>query len=167
MKLPGSALVSLILCLAGTGVGYAAAQLSGAQAPDFVLKNLAGENLRLSEYRGEVVMLSFWASWCSECRAQLAAMNGIYSAYRQTGFQSLTVSMDKDRRGTSETMAALSLGYPVLYDADLEVSRLYDVDSLPIALLIDREGVVREVIYGYGQGSEPQYLERVRTLLAE
>lgn len=167
MKLPGSALISLNLCLAGIGVGFAAAQLSGAQAPDFVLKSLAGENLRLSEYRGEVVMLSFWASWCSECRAQLTEMNGIYNAYRQTGFQSLTISMDRDRRDTSETMTALSLSYPVLYDAGLEVSRLYDVDSLPIAMLIDREGVVREVIHGYGQASEQQYLERIRTLLAE
>ncbi len=167
MRLPGSALVSLTLCLAGIGAGLAAASLSGAQAPDFVLKNLAGENLRLSEYRGEVVMLSFWASWCSECRAQLAELNGIHSAYGQMGFQSLTVSMDKNRRDTSATMGALSLGYPVLYDADLEVSRLYDVDSLPLAMLIDREGIVREVIHGYGQGSEPQYLERVQTLLAE
>ena len=166
-RLPGSALVLLILSLAGIGVGFAAVQLSGAQAPDFVLKSLAGKNLRLSEYRGEVVMLSFWASWCSDCRAQLAEINGIYSAYRQTGFQSLTVSMDRDFRDTSETMAALSLGFPVLVDANLEVSRLYDVDSLPIAVLIDREGVLREVIHGYGQGSAQQYLQRVQALLTE
>lgn len=167
IRLPGFALVLLILPLAGIGVGFAAAQSSGAQAPDFVLKSLAGKNLRLSEYRGEVVMLSFWASWCSDCRAQLAEINGIYSAYRQTGFQSLTVSMDRDRRDTSETMAALSLGFPVLVDANLEVSRLYDVESLPIVVLIDREGVLREVIHGYGQGSAQQYLQRVQALLTE
>ncbi len=167
IRLPGSALVLLILSLAGIGIGFAAVQLSGAQAPDFVLKSLAGKNLRLSEYRGGVVMLSFWASWCSDCRAQLAEINGIYSAYRQTGFQSLTVSMDRDRRDTSETMAALSLGFPVLVDANLEVSRLYDVESLPIAVLIDREGVLREVIHGYGQGSAQQYLQRVQALLTE
>ena len=75
--------------------------------------------------------------------------------------------MDRDRRDTSETMAALSLGFPVLVDANLEVSRLYDVESLPIVVLIDREGVLREVIHGYGQGSAQQYLQRVQALLTE
>ncbi len=167
IRLPGVALGLLILCVTGIGVGFAAAPVSGAQAPDFVLKSLAGENLRLSEYRGEVVMLSFWASWCSDCRAQLAEMDGIYSAYRQAGFQSLTVSMDRDPRDTSEMMATLRLGYPVLVDAGLQVSRLYDVESLPIAVLIDREGIVREVIHGYGQGSEQHYLQGVQALLTE
>jgi peroxiredoxin len=153
--------------MSGVGVGFAAAQLSGARAPDFVLKSLAGENLRLSEYRGEVVLLSFWASWCSDCRAQLADMNRMNNASGQTGLQSLTISMDKDRRDTSETMASLRVNYPVLYDGNLEVSRLYDVESLPIAVLIDREGIVREVIHGYGRDIGAQYLERVQALLTE
>jgi peroxiredoxin len=153
--------------MSGVGVGFAAAQLSGARAPDFVLKSLAGENLRLSEYRGEVVLLSFWASWCSDCRAQLADMNRMDSAYAQTGFQSLTISMDNDRLDTSETMASLRVSYPVLYDANLEVSRLYDVESLPIAILIDREGVVREVIHGHDRDIEALYMERVQGLLTE
>ena len=167
ISLPGITAIVSILCLSGIGVGFAAAQLSGARAPDFVLKSLDDENLRLSEYRGEVVMLSFWASWCSDCRAQLAEMNRMHSAYGQTGLQSLTISMDKDRRNTSETMASLRVNYPVLYDANLEVSRLYDVESLPIAVLIDREGIVREVIYGHGRDIEAQYLERLQALLTE
>jgi len=112
-------------------------------------------------------MLSFWASWCSDCRAQLADMNRMNSAYGQTGLQSLTISMDKDRRNTSETMASLRVNYPVLYDANLEVSRLYDVESLPIAVLIDREGIVREVIHGHDRDIEAQNLERVQALLTE
>ena len=155
MRLRGAAIVLSILGLLGAGsigVGFAATHLSGAQAPDFVLKSFNGENLRLSEYRGEVVMLSFWASWCSDCRAQLADMNGIYRALNEEGLQSLTVSMDSSIHDTSDMIADLSLTYPVLNDADLEVSRLYDVESLPIVMLIDREGTVREVIPGLRQG---------------
>ena len=66
MRRPGTVLGVLILCASGIGSGLAAVHLSGEQAPDFVLKSIAGENIRLSEHRGEVVMLSFWAKWCDE-----------------------------------------------------------------------------------------------------
>jgi peroxiredoxin len=166
----GAAFLFSILCLSATGgigVGFAATLLSGAQAPDFVLKSLTGENQRLSEYRGEVVMLSFWASWCSDCREQLIDVNDIYSTHHQSGLQSFTVSMDKNLHDASDMRAELSLAYPVLDDASLTVSRLYDVESLPIVLLIDREGVVREVIRGYGRGSDQKYSEGVEALLKD
>jgi len=151
----------------GIGVGFAATQLSGAQAPDFVLKSLSGKNLRLSEYRGEVVVLSFWASWCSDCRAQLSDVNAIYDTFREVGLQSLTVSMDRNPHDASDMREELNLAYPVLNDAELTVSRLYDIESLPIVMLIDREGTVREVIQGYGREGELQYAERIEALLTD
>ena len=167
-KFRGTAYVFSILSLfAAAGIGFAATSVSDAQAPDFVLKSLAGENLRLSEYRGEVVILSFWASWCSDCRAQLAELNEIYGTFHENGLQSLTVSMDRNLHDASDMRAELGLAYPVLDDSSLAVSRLYDVQSLPIVLLIDREGAVREVIQGYGRGSEQQYSERIQALLTD
>jgi alkyl hydroperoxide reductase subunit AhpC len=75
--------------------------------------------------------------------------------------------MDKNLHDWSDMRAELSLAYPVLDDASLTVSRLYDVESLPIVLLIDREGVVREVIRGYGRGSDQKYSEGVEALLKD
>lgn len=168
--LRGTALFFLVLSLfvtGGIGVGFAATSVSGAQAPDFVLKSLDGENLRLSEYRGEVVMLSFWASWCSDCRTQLTDLNALYSSFHEDGLQSLTVSMEKNLHDANDMREELGLAYPVLDDSSLAISRLYDVQSLPIVLLIDREGTVREVIQGYERGRDEEYSERIHALLAE
>jgi peroxiredoxin len=157
--------VALVAMLAFAGSGYAATQLRGAEAPDFVLKSLSGENLRLSEYRGEVVILSFWATWCGDCRAQLTELAVMRDRYQDAGVELLAVSLDQNARQASEAMAGAS--YPVLHDAGGEVGRLYDVTKMPVMVLIDRGGVVREVFEGFRRGSEEQYLERVQALLRE
>jgi peroxiredoxin len=151
--------------LAAAGAVSAATQLVGAEAPDFVLKSVTGKNLRLSEYRGDVVMLSFWATWCGDCRAQLGELGEMRERYRDAGIELLAVSLDQNARQASETMAGAS--YPVLHDAGGEVGRLYDVTKMPVMVLIDRGGVVREVFEGFRRGNEEQYLEQVQALLRE
>jgi peroxiredoxin len=147
------------------GAVHAATQLKGAEAPDFVLKSLSGKNLRLSEYRGEVVMLSFWATWCGDCRAQLTELGAMRDRYEDAGIELLAVSLDQNARQASETTVGAS--YPVLHDAGGEVGRLYDVTKMPVMVLIDRGGVVREVFEGFRRGNEEQYLEHVQALLRE
>lgn len=144
-----------------------AADLAGAPAPDFVLKTLSGANLRLSEYRGEIVMLSFWASWCGDCRAQLRGLADVHDRYRTAGVELLTVSLDGKRSQAEDTAAALDVQSPVLLDSDGAVGALYAVESMPTLVLIDRDGIVRDVFPGYRHGAEEQYLARVRDLLRE
>jgi peroxiredoxin len=157
--------VALVALLAVAGSGSAATQLRGTEAPDFVLKSLAGKNFRLSELRGEVVMLSFWATWCGDCRAQLTELATMHDRYQDAGVELLAVSLDQNARQASEVMAQAS--YPVLHDAAGEVGRLYDVTKMPVMVLIDRGGVVREVFEGFRRGNEQQYLEHVQALLRE
>jgi len=156
---------ALMVLLAATSTVSAATQLKVAEAPDFVLKSSSGKNLRLSEYRGEVVMLSFWATWCGDCRAQLAELGAMRERYQDAGVELLAVSLDQSSRQASEMTAGAS--YPVLHDAAGEVGRLYDVTKMPVMVLIDRGGVVREVFEGFRRGNEEQYLERVQALLRE
>ena len=158
----GAALAAL---LAVAGTVSAATQLKGAEAPDFVLKSLAGKNLRLSEYRGEVVMLSFWATWCGDCRAQLEELGAMRDRYQDAGIELLAVSLDQNARQAGGMTAEAS--YPVLHDAAGQVGRLYDVTKMPVMVLIDRGGVVREVFEGFRRGNEEQYLEHVQALLRE
>jgi peroxiredoxin len=158
----GAALGGLV---AAVGVASAATQLRGAEAPDFVLKSRSGTNLRLSEYRGEVVMLSFWATWCGDCRAQLEHLGSMRERYQDAGIELLAVSLDQNARQASEMTADAS--YPVLHDAGGQVGRLYDVTRMPVLVLIDRGGVVREVFEGFRRGNEEQYLEQVQALLRE
>ena len=157
----------LVIVLTVTGARYAAGDLPGSSAPDFVLKSVSGENLRLSEYRGRVVMLSFWASWCGECRSQLEGLATLYERYGSAGFELLTVSLDRDRDQVADIASAVKAGYPVLHDAAGEVGRSYEVSSMPLVVLIDRDGVVRDVFEGYRRGHEEHYLARVRELLNE
>ena len=158
----GAAVVGLLVV---AGSVSAATELKGAEAPDFVLKSFAGKNLRLSEYRGEVVMLSFWATWCGDCRAQLTELGVMRDRYQDAGVELLAISLDQSSRQASEMTAGAP--YPVLHDAVGDVGRLYDVTKMPVMVLIDRGGVVREVFEGFRRGNEEQYLERVQALLRE
>lgn len=157
----------LAALLAASTAVPAASSSKGDEAPDFVLKSLAGANLRLSEYRGEIVMLSFWATWCGECRAQLEQLGSMRERYQDAGVELLAVSLDQNRHQADELMSGLGVQYPVLHDVGGEVGRLYDVDRMPVMVLIDRGGVIREVFEGYRRGNEQQYLERVQALLRE
>jgi peroxiredoxin len=158
----GAALIGLLVA---AGTVSAATALKGAEAPDFVLKSFSGNNLRLSEYRGEVVMLSFWATWCGDCRAQLSELGAMRDRYQDAGVELLAVSLDQSARQASAMTEGST--YPVLHDAAGEVGRLYDVQKMPVMVLIDRGGVVREVFEGFRRGNEEQYLERVQALLRE
>src|SRR5687768_4943457 len=75
---------------------HASSELSGQPAPDFVLKSASGDNLRLSEYRGEVVMINFWATWCGPCRQELPLLDELYGRYNKVGFRLLGVNIDDD-----------------------------------------------------------------------
>jgi peroxiredoxin len=167
MKRRGIWPVAAAFVLAALGASAPVAGDEAAGAPDFVLKSVAGANLRLSEYRGRVVMLSFWATWCGECRSQLEGLAELYGRYEGAGFEVLAVSLDSDIDDTSETAAGLDVGFPVLHDAGGRVGELYSVDSVPLVVIVDRDGNVRERFEGYRRGHEERYLDRVRALLDE
>jgi peroxiredoxin len=156
----------LTFLLASAAVAHAQANEEPA-APDFALRTVDNQNLRLSEFRGDVVLLNFWASWCGECRQSMPALEDLYSKYRRAGLVLLSINMDDDM-GRAATMArALKVSFPVLVDTRKDVSKLYKVEAMPLTILIDREGVVRYSHNGYQLGDEQQFLEQLRALLKE
>lgn len=158
----------LVLSLLMTAPGLAAGDnMDGQSAPDFVLKSLSGDNLRLSEYRGEVVMLNFWASWCGPCQQGMPLLDEMYERYHKVGFELLGVNIDRDPTRAADIVRALGVTFPVLFDERKEVTRLYRVEDMPVTMLIDRSGVVRYVNHGFEPTSEARYVEQIRTLLRE
>lgn len=140
---------------------------TGSSAPDFTLKSDAGANLKLSELRGEVVMINFWATWCAPCREEMPLLNQLYEQYRKVGFTLLAVNIDDDPAKARAMARKLGVNFPVLFDTDKRVSKLYDVAAMPSTLLIDRDGRVRYVHRGYVAGVEKKYQSQIRELLAQ
>ena len=165
MKIKNLTLGLLITVFAATSL--ASSGLEGQVAPDFVLKSSTGENLRLSEYRGDVVMINFWATWCGPCRQEMPLLDELYTRYERVGFSLLGVNIDDDSRRAMQMIEDLGVSFPVLFDARKEVSELYEVEAMPVTVLVDREGNVRYVHHGYKPGYEDKYLDQVRSLLRE
>jgi peroxiredoxin len=145
----------------------AASDLTGQSAPDFVLKSSNGENLRLSEYRGDVVMINFWATWCGPCRQEMPLLDDLYARYGRVGFSLLGVNIDDDARRAMQMIDELGVNFPVLFDDTKQVSKLYQVEAMPVTVLVDRSGTVRHVHHGYKPGYEEKYLTEIRSLLRE
>ena len=167
MQIRKSLAALLFVALAATPALANKGALDGQEAPDFALKSLDGDNLRLSEYRGEVVMINFWATWCGPCRQEMPLLDELYNRYERVGFQLLGVNIDDDPRRAMEMAEELGISFPVLFDDRKEVSELYRVEAMPVTIILDREGVVRYTHYGYKPGYEEYYLDQVRALLRE
>ncbi len=137
-------------------------------APDFSLTTLEGEPVSLADFRGKVVLLNFWASWCPPCRSEMPAMERVYQDYADRGFVILAVnatqqdSPDAARRFVSEQ----GLTFPILLDTSGTVSALYRTRSLPTSFFIGADGIIDEVVIG-GPMSEALLRTRVETLLSE
>jgi peroxiredoxin len=141
--------------------------LVGHEAPDFALRAVAGGNVRLSEHRGDVVVVSFWSIRCTPCRTQLAALDRSLATYRSAGLQMYGINVDDDQSRALEFAHGQPVTFALLLDPQKAVSRRYEVDNLPMTLLIDRNGTVRYVLRDYNAKSEDLYLQQLRVLLNE
>jgi len=112
-----------------------------AAAPDFVLPSLKDGNQRLSEYRGRVVLLTFWAGWCGDCVEQLPRLAELHRRFADQGVELVSVNIDRHSHQARDL--ARQLDFPVLFDQQQQIARLYDLRQLPVTLLIDPHGSAR------------------------
>jgi peroxiredoxin len=160
--------ICIALALLACSAGLAAdSKILGAEAPDFTLPALRGGNQRLSDRLGEVVLLNFWDSPCNVCRKQVAKLDDLAARYASDGLVVLGINLDGDKRRTAAAVGALNVSYPILLDNLKNVSRSYQVDKMPVTVLIDRQGTVRYVATGFRLGSEKLYTDKLRELLEE
>ena len=136
-------------------------------APDFTLKSNSGENIRLSELRGEVVLINFWASWCGPCRQEMPILSELHDKYQAMGFTVLGVNVEENSDAARKLLQDMPVNFPVLFDNDSSVSRQYDVAAMPSTVLVDRNGNMRFLHKGYKSGLEDIYMEQVRSLIRE
>jgi len=141
--------------------------LVGKDAPDFVLKSNDGANLRLSEFRGQVVLVNFWARWANDTRREMPALNRINTTYQRAGLVILGISVDEDLRRAHEFADSMKVSYPLMFDNGSDIGRDYHLAKMPMTILVDRSGVVRFSHLGYKRGDDRIYLDQIRELLRE
>jgi len=155
------------LAALAAGSAAAAAPMANVAAPDFTLRGSDGRNVRLDELRGQVVLVNFWATWCGPCREEMPHLDTLYQKYRKSGFVLLGVNVDDDPHTALATAARLNVSFPVLLDTDKKVSKLYDLNTMPSTIVIDRDGKMRFLHRGYRAGTEGDYEQQIRGLLKE
>src|SRR5437660_2678942 len=147
MKTIASA-VGMLIVLSGLLGMAARPPLLGSPAPEIVLKDLQGRDVKLSDLRGKVVLVNFWATWCKPCKEEMPAMQASYDKLRDKGFVVLAVNELEDTARVAEHIRTHGHTFEVVMDHDNQVANMYGVVGLPASFLIDPQGIVRERISG-------------------
>ena len=120
----------------------------GGKAPDFTLNDLDGKAVSLSDYRGKVVLISFWASWCGPCRVEIPHMIKVYDELHDQGFEILAVNLRENESTAAKFAKAAKMDFPILLDRDGKVSAAYYARGIPTSVFVDRQGIIGNVHTG-------------------
>lgn len=134
----------------------------GSQAPNFILPLMGGGEASLDDYKGKVVILNIWATWCNPCREEMPSMEQLYKNMKGKPFEILAVSIDT--RGSEDVdpfVKKLGLTFPVLLDSDKKVNNMYQATGVPETFIIDKNGIVRDHILGPVNWSSSQSPENM------
>ena len=136
-------------------------------APDFALADMDGEQHRLADYRGKVILVNFWATWCPPCCREMPALEALYLKYRKQGLVVLAINQWEDADHVFAYMGQLNVfpTFPVLFDPESRVSADYGVQGLPTSFLIDRQGKLVYRAIGGREFDHPEIARLLQTLL--
>jgi thiol-disulfide isomerase/thioredoxin len=140
---------------------------SGNPAPAFDLDSLAGKHVNLADYKGQVVLINFWASWCGPCRKEMPILEQLNKAYKSKGVQLVGVNVEPNSEDAKKYLQSTPVTFPILLDRASTVSKLYQVQGMPNTVILDRSGKVRYIHRGYQPGAENEYLDQIRMLVRE
>ena len=139
----------------------------GITAPDFTLLDRKGNTWTLSELKGQVVFVNFWATWCPPCKEEMPSMQNLYSMMPQDKFKMLAI-LQNDKPESADSFAAkLGITLPILYDPPNSVGPKYGLTGLPETFIIDKDGRLREKFIGPAQWDSPKFVQLIRKYIAE
>jgi thiol-disulfide isomerase/thioredoxin len=156
-----------LLSMGIAGAASNAPLASGSPAPGFELDSLAGKQVNLADYKGQVVLLNFWASWCGPCRKEMPILEQLHKAYKSKGVQLVGVNVEPNSDDARKYLHSTPVSFPVVFDRTSSVSKLYQVQGMPNTVILDRSGKVRYIHRGYQPGAENEYLDQIRMLVRE
>lgn len=141
-----------LICLAPAPAWPAAI---GDPAPDFSLPTLQDQKVSLGEFKGKVVLINFWASWCTPCQEELPELQKLYQKYHDRGFELIGINIDKNQANAEKFVKRFGLTFPVALDPESSEIRAYQGRAMPMSYLVDRQGIVRQLFFGFNRKKLP------------
>lgn len=156
----------LAVTLFGVGAHTARAADEGQPAPAFSARSLTGDgNVALGAYKGKVVYLDFWASWCAPCQTSLPALEALRKEFPADQFQVIAINVDQDPEKARKLLEKLKIGYPSAMDPEGRLPETFGLKTMPTSYLIDRDGVIRRVHPGFRSGDVDAIRQQIKTLV--
>lgn len=157
-------LILLALALTSTNL-FAAPNQVGDTPFDLLGKSVDGEEIKVSDYKGKVVIVSFWASWCAPCRKELPVLGGIQKSATPEKLQVISINIDEDRAIFKKIATAISgTQMKLVYDGKKKIGRKYGVEGIPHMVIIDKEGKVASIHIGYGESQLPALVDAINEI---
>lgn len=166
MTILRTAAIAFTLGLAALASPSITASASKA-APNVVVHSADGATVRLADYKGRVVLVDFWASWCPPCKTSFPALDAIYREFQEQGLEVLAVNVDERRHDADTFLGAHPHGLTVLFDPKGVAPEAFGVKGMPSSFLIDRAGDIRFTHMGYSGNVDDSYRQEIRQLLSE
>ena len=151
------------------GHAFAVDGLVEQAAPAFELKSEGGgkpgATIKLSDYKGRIVLMNFWASWCGPCREEMPLLEDLYNKYKDQGLVVLGINVDSEVAQAMKFLDKEPVTFPILLDSESAVSEKYQVDAMPTTYIIDRDGTIKAHHRGYRDGFMDKYDQEIQELL--
>jgi thiol-disulfide isomerase/thioredoxin len=153
--------------VAALWVAPSARAVDGKAAPDVALPDVTGATVRLSAFKGRIVLVDFWASWCLPCKASFPALDALSREYEPKGATVLAINVDEKRRDADTFLSAIPHTMTVLFDPKGQSPEAFGVRGMPTSFVIDRAGNIRFTHTGYSGNVAEQYRQELNRLLSE
>ncbi|MFQ5329687.1 MAG: peroxiredoxin family protein [Thermodesulfobacteriota bacterium] len=163
----GCGVAMLFLLLFWSPVALHAAWI-GSTAPEFTLKDGGGRSVSLEQFRGRVVFINFWASWCGPCKKEFPALNAFINKYETSDAVVLAINIDKKRSHADKFLEEIPLRSPnmiVLFDPASRVVAAYKARAMPTSFVVDRDGRIRYLHFGFNKRDKAKWTSEVDSLL--
>src|SRR5262249_18410322 len=162
-----SSRVTVLMVGIAVAIGLAGYAAAADAVPDVAVQGADGTPVRLLDYKGKVLLVDFWASWCVPCKTSFPALDALYREYQPKGLEVLAINLDEQRRSADAFLAARPHRMPVLFDPKGVAPAAFGVKGMPTSYLIDRSGTIRFTHMGYSGNVDVSYRKEIASLLAE
>ena len=164
-------LATLVMVLGAPSTGLAQTapweieKLPSSPAPTFSLPDMAGKAVSLTDFKGQVLLINFWATWCGPCREEMPALDGLYQKFKGEGLTVIGIAIDNDQNLVKQFLSATKTKFPILSDPDMTCHDAYKVFTYPTTFLVDRKGIIQKYWLGTQEWDNEQFEKILREYL--